>query len=151
VFRVSGDVLTLRTPLGERNIELRTATGMRPVDACCPHRLATAYCRGLLDNKPSLLPYAAARYGEAGPPFLRAKALEVGQLSGGEDRSTRLPRYSRVGSSTMNTILIGLNGLLGPTRLISKTGQDGRRLQGVMGQGNLGHTNRPQSAATNQP
>jgi DNA-binding CsgD family transcriptional regulator len=43
-----------------------------------PHRLATAaYCRGLLDDDPALLQHAAERYGDAGRPFLRAKALEA--------------------------------------------------------------------------
>ncbi len=43
-----------------------------------PHRLAAAaYCRGLLDDDPALLQHAADRYGDAGRPFLRAKALEA--------------------------------------------------------------------------
>ncbi len=43
-----------------------------------PHRLATdAYCRGLLDDDPSLLQCAAKRYDDAGLPLLRAKALEA--------------------------------------------------------------------------
>jgi ATP/maltotriose-dependent transcriptional regulator MalT len=41
-----------------------------------PHRLAAAaYCHGLLDDDPALLQHAADRYGDAGRPFLRAKAL----------------------------------------------------------------------------
>jgi ATP/maltotriose-dependent transcriptional regulator MalT len=43
-----------------------------------PHRLAAAaYCRGLVDDDPLLLQHAAERYGDAGRPFLRAKALEA--------------------------------------------------------------------------
>jgi DNA-binding CsgD family transcriptional regulator len=46
-----------------------------------PHRLgAAAYCRGLLERNPSLLRQAADRYGEAGRPLLRAKALEAAAL-----------------------------------------------------------------------
>jgi DNA-binding CsgD family transcriptional regulator/tetratricopeptide (TPR) repeat protein len=43
-----------------------------------PHRQATAlYCGGLLDQDPARLLAAAQRYGEAGRPLLRAKALEA--------------------------------------------------------------------------
>jgi DNA-binding CsgD family transcriptional regulator len=43
-----------------------------------PHRQADAlYCRGLLDRDASRLLAAAERYGEAGRPLLRAKALEA--------------------------------------------------------------------------
>ena len=46
-----------------------------------PHRLATAaYCRGLLVNDPDLLQHAAERYGDAGRPLLRAKALEAAAI-----------------------------------------------------------------------
>ena len=43
-----------------------------------PHRLANAlYCRGLLDHDAARLLVAAERYGDAGRPLLRAKALEA--------------------------------------------------------------------------
>jgi DNA-binding CsgD family transcriptional regulator len=43
-----------------------------------PHRQANAlYCRGLLDHDPPRLLAAAERYGDAGRPLLRAKALEA--------------------------------------------------------------------------
>jgi len=43
-----------------------------------PHRQANAlYCRGLLDHDASRLLAAAERYGDAGRPLLRAKALEA--------------------------------------------------------------------------
>jgi DNA-binding CsgD family transcriptional regulator len=46
-----------------------------------PHRLAAAaYCRGLVDDNPSLLLDAADRYGEADRPLLRAKALEAAAI-----------------------------------------------------------------------
>jgi DNA-binding CsgD family transcriptional regulator len=58
-----------------------------------PHRLGTAaYCRGLLENDPSLLLHAAKRYHEAGRPLLRAKALEaaaIGLASRGDHDSAR--------------------------------------------------------------
>jgi DNA-binding CsgD family transcriptional regulator/tetratricopeptide (TPR) repeat protein len=47
-------------------------------DSQIPHRQANAlYCRGLLDHDPRRLLAAAERYGEAGRPLLRAKALEA--------------------------------------------------------------------------
>jgi hypothetical protein len=43
-----------------------------------PHRQANAlYCRGLLDHDAPRLLAAAERYGDAGRPLLRAKALEA--------------------------------------------------------------------------
>jgi DNA-binding CsgD family transcriptional regulator len=43
-----------------------------------PHRQANAlYCRGLLDREAARLLIAAERYGDAGRPLLRAKALEA--------------------------------------------------------------------------
>jgi DNA-binding CsgD family transcriptional regulator/DNA polymerase III delta prime subunit len=46
-----------------------------------PHRLgAAAYCRGLVDDDPSLLLHAADRYAEADRPLLRAKALEAAAI-----------------------------------------------------------------------
>jgi len=47
-------------------------------DSQIPHRQAnTLYCRGLLDHDPRRLLAAAERYGDAGRPMLRAKALEA--------------------------------------------------------------------------
>ncbi|HEV2783929.1 MAG TPA: AAA family ATPase [Actinophytocola sp.] len=58
-----------------------------------PHRLAAAaYCRGLLNDDPSLLLHAADRYDEADRPLLRAKALEaaaVGFANRGDRGSAR--------------------------------------------------------------
>jgi DNA-binding CsgD family transcriptional regulator len=54
-----------------------------------PHRQANAlYCRGLLDHDAALLLTAAERYGDAGRPLLRAKALEAaaGYFVAAEDR-----------------------------------------------------------------
>jgi DNA-binding CsgD family transcriptional regulator/tetratricopeptide (TPR) repeat protein len=63
-----------------------------------PHRLATAaYCRGLVDDDPSLLLHAADRYGEADRPLLRAKALEaaaIGFATRG-DRSSARTAFTR--------------------------------------------------------
>jgi DNA-binding CsgD family transcriptional regulator len=55
-----------------------------------PHRQADAlYCRGLLDQDPPGLLAAAERYGDAGRPLLRAKALEAaaGYFVDTDDRS----------------------------------------------------------------
>lgn len=47
-----------------------------------PHRLASAaYCRGLLDDDPTLLLSAAEHYDGAGRPLLRAKALEAAAVA----------------------------------------------------------------------
>ena len=54
-----------------------------------PHRQANAmYCRGLLDHDASRLLTAAERYGDAGLPLLRAKALEAaaGEFVESDDR-----------------------------------------------------------------
>ena len=54
-----------------------------------PHRQANAlYCRGLLDHDASRLLAAAERYGDAGRPLLRAKALEAaaGEFIDADDR-----------------------------------------------------------------
>jgi tetratricopeptide (TPR) repeat protein len=55
-----------------------------------PHRLANAlYCRGLLDHDAARLLVAAERYGDAGRPLLRAKALEAaaGYFIDADDRT----------------------------------------------------------------
>ena len=54
-----------------------------------PHRQANAlYCRGLLDQDASRLLAAAQRYGDAGRPLMRAKALEAaaGHFVDADDR-----------------------------------------------------------------
>ena len=54
-----------------------------------PHRQANAlYCRGLLDHDASRLLAAAERYGDAGRPLMRAKALEAaaGHFVDADDR-----------------------------------------------------------------
>jgi DNA-binding CsgD family transcriptional regulator len=60
-----------------------------------PHRLAAAaYCRGLLDDDPALLQHAADRYGDAGRPFLRAKALEAAAVKLAERDDKRAARMA---------------------------------------------------------
>jgi DNA-binding CsgD family transcriptional regulator/tetratricopeptide (TPR) repeat protein len=58
-----------------------------------PHRLAAAaYCRGLLDNDPSVMLHAAERYDVATRPLQRAKALEaaaIGFATRGDHTSAR--------------------------------------------------------------
>jgi DNA-binding NarL/FixJ family response regulator len=59
-------------------------------DSAIPHRLANAlYCRALLDHDAARLLTAAERYGEAGRPLLRAKALEAaaGHFVDADDRT----------------------------------------------------------------
>jgi DNA-binding CsgD family transcriptional regulator len=59
-------------------------------DSAIPHRLANAlYCRALLDHDAARLLTAAERYGEAGRPLLRAKALEAaaGHFIDADDRT----------------------------------------------------------------
>jgi DNA-binding CsgD family transcriptional regulator/tetratricopeptide (TPR) repeat protein len=54
-----------------------------------PHRQANSlYCRGLLDHDASMLLAAAERYGQAGRPLYRAKALDAaaGEFIDGGDR-----------------------------------------------------------------
>ena len=58
-----------------------------------PHRQASAlYCSGLLDHDASRLMTAAERYGDAGRPLLRAKALEAAAenfVAAGDRRQAR--------------------------------------------------------------
>jgi len=59
-------------------------------DSAIPHRLANAlYCRALLDHDAARLLTAAERYGDAGRPLLRAKALEAaaGHFVDADDRT----------------------------------------------------------------
>jgi DNA-binding CsgD family transcriptional regulator len=71
-----------------------------------PHRLAAAaYCRGLLDDDPGLLQHAADRYGDAGRPFLRAKALEAAAVKLA-DRGDR--RAARVAFTRADDVYDGL-------------------------------------------
>jgi DNA-binding CsgD family transcriptional regulator len=59
-----------------------------------PHRLAAAsYCRGLVNDDPSLLLQAADQYGRAARPLLRAKAFEAAAL-GFATRGDRTPARS---------------------------------------------------------
>ncbi len=63
-----------------------------------PHRLAAAaYCRGLLDDDPSLLQHAAERYDDAGRPLLRAKALEAAAIEFADrgDRNAARTAFTR--------------------------------------------------------
>jgi DNA-binding CsgD family transcriptional regulator len=77
----TGDLSTARSLAGHAE---KLAT-----DSTIPHRQANAlYCRGLLDHDTGLLLQAAERYGDAGRPLLRAKALEAAasEFVGGGDR-----------------------------------------------------------------
>ncbi|MGO8889406.1 MAG: helix-turn-helix transcriptional regulator [Streptosporangiaceae bacterium] len=63
-----------------------------------PHRQANAlYCRGLLDHDASRLLAAAERYGDAGRPLLRAKALEAaaGEFVDADDRGQARDAFSQ--------------------------------------------------------
>jgi len=63
-----------------------------------PHRQANAlYCRGLLDHDASRLLVAAERYGDAGRPLLRAKALEAaaGEFVDADDRGQARDAFSQ--------------------------------------------------------
>ncbi len=63
-----------------------------------PHRQANAlYCRGLLDHDATGLLAAAERYGEAGRPLLRAKALEAAadDFVGADDRDRARAAFTR--------------------------------------------------------
>jgi tetratricopeptide (TPR) repeat protein len=63
-----------------------------------PHRQANAlYCRGLLNRDAPRLLAAAERYGNAGRPLLRAKALEAaaGHFADGGDRSQAQTMFTR--------------------------------------------------------
>ncbi len=67
-------------------------------DSEIPHRQAHAlYCRGLLDHDASRLLAAAERYGAAGRPLLRAKALEAaaGNFVGTDDRGQARAAFTR--------------------------------------------------------
>jgi tetratricopeptide (TPR) repeat protein len=70
-----------------------------------PHRQANAlYCHGLVDHDRAQLLAAAARYGDAGQPLLRAKALEAAAAnSSGVDRGQPLAQaveiYTRLGAA----------------------------------------------------
>jgi len=63
-----------------------------------PHRQANAlYCRALLDHDASRLLAAAERYGDAGRPLLRAKALEAaaGEFVDADDRGQAREAFTR--------------------------------------------------------
>jgi DNA-binding CsgD family transcriptional regulator/tetratricopeptide (TPR) repeat protein len=63
-----------------------------------PHRQANAlYCRGLLDHDAVRLLAAAERYGDAGRPLLRAKALEAAasEFLGSGDRDQARAAFTR--------------------------------------------------------
>jgi DNA-binding CsgD family transcriptional regulator len=67
-------------------------------DSEIPHRQAHAlYCRGLLDHDASRLLAAAERYGAAGRPLLKAKALEAaaGNFVGTDDRGQARAAFTR--------------------------------------------------------
>jgi DNA-binding CsgD family transcriptional regulator len=75
-----GDVVRLALKAGDRAVA-RTVTGSATEYAGgtgIPHRQANAlYCRGMVDRDPVTLLAAAERYGDAGRPFPRARALEA--------------------------------------------------------------------------
>jgi DNA-binding CsgD family transcriptional regulator len=67
-------------------------------DSEIPHRQANAlYCRGLLDHDALQLLAAAERYGDAGRPLLRAKALEAaaGEFVEVDDRDQARAAFTR--------------------------------------------------------
>jgi DNA-binding CsgD family transcriptional regulator len=67
-------------------------------DSDIPHRQANAlYCFGLLDQDASRLLAAAERYGHAGWPLLRARALEAaaGNFIGADDRDQARAAFTR--------------------------------------------------------
>jgi DNA-binding CsgD family transcriptional regulator len=74
------DAVRLATTIGDLGTA-QTLAGQAAALAAeseIPHRQANAlYCRGLLDHDASGLLAAADRYGDAGWPLLRAKALEA--------------------------------------------------------------------------
>ena len=63
-----------------------------------PHRQANVlYCQGLLDHDPARLLESAERYGAAGRPLLRAKALEAaaGDFVSADDRDQARAAFTR--------------------------------------------------------
>ena len=67
-------------------------------DSEIPHRQANAlYCRSLLDHDPTQMLRAAERYGDAGRPLPRAKALEAaaGDFVGTDDRDQARAAFTR--------------------------------------------------------
>jgi DNA-binding CsgD family transcriptional regulator len=78
------DAVRLATELGKRE-EAKALAGHATALAAgsqIPHRRANAlYCDGLLDDDAGVLLDAAERYGEAGRPLPRAKALEAAAVA----------------------------------------------------------------------
>jgi tetratricopeptide (TPR) repeat protein len=94
----TGDLSTAKT-LADRATALAGGSEV-------PHRQANAlYCRGLVDHDRAQLLAAAARYGDAGQPLLRAKALEAAAANsaGGGDGDQALAQsveiYTRLGAA----------------------------------------------------
>src|SRR5262249_39316814 len=85
------DAVRLATAIGDvgRAQALAGHATALAAEAEIPHRQGNAmYCRGLLDRDAARLLVAAERYGEAGRPLLRAKALEAaaGYFVNADDR-----------------------------------------------------------------
>jgi DNA-binding CsgD family transcriptional regulator len=85
------DAVRLATETGELGTAqaLADQAATLAAESEIPHRQANAlYCRGLLDHDAAGLLAAAERYGDAGRPLLRAKALEAaaGYFVDGGDR-----------------------------------------------------------------
>jgi len=110
------DLLADAVRLAVKTGDLRTATALTgharelAAESDIPHRQANAlYCQGLLEHDPARLLESAGRYGEAGRPLLRAKALEAaaGEFVRTDDRdqaraafTKALEIYSSLGAAT---------------------------------------------------
>jgi DNA-binding CsgD family transcriptional regulator/tetratricopeptide (TPR) repeat protein len=88
------DAVRLAAKTGDRATALAFAghAAALAADSQIPHRQATAlYCCGLVDQDAERLLVAAERYGDAGRPLLRAKALEAAAgefvVTGDRDRA----------------------------------------------------------------
>jgi tetratricopeptide (TPR) repeat protein len=78
------DAVRLAVDIGDQSTatQLVERAEMLMERSTVPHRSAAAlYCRGLLDRDPDRLLLAARRYGEAGCPLPRAKALEAATIA----------------------------------------------------------------------
>jgi DNA-binding CsgD family transcriptional regulator len=74
------DAVRIATRIGDLStaVALASHADTLVAESEIPHRQAVAlYCRGLLDHDGSRLLGSAERYGDAGRPLLRAKALEA--------------------------------------------------------------------------
>jgi DNA-binding CsgD family transcriptional regulator len=94
------DAVRLAVETGDRAMASAATARVEALAATTkiPHRSAGAlFCRGLLDNDPTLLLRAAERYQQAGRPLPRAQVLEAAAvaLAAAGDRSSAQAAYSR--------------------------------------------------------